>query len=49
MKSTIDRLFGWTHQVLRRCRDRRQDLLDVQQFIAALDGGFNENRDSWSS
>ena len=44
MKSSIDRLFGWCRQVLRRHRDRRHNILEIPDLVQALRNGFNENR-----
>ena len=45
MKSSIDRLFGWCRAILKRCRDRRQDILEEDSLVTALQRGFAENKE----
>ena len=43
LKSAIDRLFGWVRAILKRSRDRRQDILSVEDMASCLKKGFQEN------
>ena len=43
LKSGIDRLFGWCRAILRRSKERRQDIVSVDAMVRTLRAGFEEN------
>ena len=44
MKSSIDRLFGWTKAILRRTVAGQKDLLEIEDVVTALRAGFAQNK-----